>query len=317
MTETRAGALAAAGAALFFGSSYVATAFALRAYGPLAIGAWRGAAPALIVGALVFAGRVDGRGAVGGLGRGGWLRLAILGTLGGPVFLVAMNLAVGGSGATIAAFVAGLYAVLAALLGPPVLGERLGRGPLVAFVVALLGTALLAGLDPAADRPLGLGAGIGAGLVGATSFALYLVLTRRWARTLSLPGAAVVVANFAASAIVLVPATLLVAGGSMLPAAADPDAAVATVALLWLILAPSVAAQLLLVAALRRLPARTSSAFLLVNPVAASVLAAVLLGERLSPAQLVGAVLVLIGIALATGVPELIGSARSRVAAER
>jgi DME family drug/metabolite transporter len=316
VSETRTGALAAAGAALFFGSSYVATAFALRAYGPLAIGAWRGAAPALIVGALVVAGRVDGRRALGGLGRNAWLRLAVLGALGGPVFLVAMNLAVGGSGATIAAFVAGLYAVLAALLGPPVLGERLGRGPLVAFVVALLGTALLAGLDPGANRPVGLGAGIGAGLIGASSFALYLVLTRRWARTLRLPGAAVVVANFTVSAIVLVPATLLVGGESLLPTQGDPDTAVATVALLWLILAPSVAAQLLLVAAVRRLPARTSSAFLLVNPVAASGLAAALLGERLSSSQLVGAVLVLIGIALATGVPGVIGSARRRVAAE-
>jgi drug/metabolite transporter (DMT)-like permease len=316
VSETRTGALAAAGAALLFGSSYVATAFALRAYGPLAVGAWRGAAPALIVGALVIAGRVDGRGAMGGLGPGGWLRLAVLGALGGPIFLVAMNLAVGGSGATIAAFVAGLYAVLAALLGPPVLGERLGRGPLVAFVVALVGTALLAGLDPGANRPFDLGAGIGAGLVGATSFALYLVLTRRWARTLRLPGAAVVVANFAASAIVLVPATLLIGGESLFPATADPDAAVATAALVWLVLAPSVVAQLLLVAALRRLPARISSAFLLVKPVAASLLAAVLLGERLSSSQLVGAVLVLIGIALATGVPEAIGSARRRVAAE-
>jgi drug/metabolite transporter (DMT)-like permease len=227
-----------------------------------------------------------------------------------------MNVAVGESGATIAAFVAGLYAVLAALLGPLVLGERLGRGPLVAFVVALLGTALLAGFDPGADRPFGLGAGIGAGLIGATSFALYLVLTRRWARTLRLPGALVVVANFAAGAVVLLPATLLVGGESLTPASADPDAAVATVAMIWLILAPSVVAQLLLVSALRRLPARTSSAFLLVNPVAASGLAAVLLGERLSPSQLAGAVLVLVGIVLATGVPELIGSARRRIATE-
>jgi drug/metabolite transporter (DMT)-like permease len=316
VSETRIGALAAAGAALLFGSSYVATAFALRAYGPLAVGAWRGAAPVLIVGTLVLAGRVDGRWAMSGLRRGGWLRLAVLGALGGPVFLVAMNVAVGGSGATIAAFVAGLYAVLAALLGPPVLGERLGRGPLVAFVVALLGTALLAGLEPGTDRPFGLGPGIGAGLVGATSFALYLVLTRRWARTLRLPGAAVVVANFAASAIVLVPATLLVGGESLLPTPGDPDAAVATAALIWLILAPSVVAQLLLVAALRRLPARASSAFLLVNPVAASALAAGLLGERLSPSQLAGAVLVLVGIALATGLPEVIGSAWRRVAPE-
>lgn len=307
MSETRTGALAATGAALLFGSSFVATAFALRAFGPLAVGAWRGAAATVIVGALVMGGRVDGRGAVRTLGREGWLRLAILGALGGPIFIVSMNLAVGGSGATIAAFVAGLYAVLAALLGPPLLGERLGPGPIAAFVVALVGTALLAGFEVGPDRPFGLGPGIGAGLVGATAFALYLVLTRRWARTLRLPGAAVAVANFAACAIVLVPATLLVGGESLVPAA-GPDAPIATLALGWLIVGGSVAAQLLLVAGLRRLPARRSSAVLLLNPLTASALAAVLLGERLSPPQLAGAALVLVGIALATGVPAIVGS---------
>jgi drug/metabolite transporter (DMT)-like permease len=317
VSEARTGALTAAGAALLFGSSYMATAFALRAFGPLAIGAWRGVAAWAIVGGLMIGGRLDGRAALATLDRGGWLRLGLLGMLGGPVFLVAMNLAVGGSGATIAAFVVGLYAVLAALLGPPLLGERLGLGPVVAFVVALLGTAFLAGLDPGSERPFGLGSGIGAGLIGATSFALYLVLTRRWARTLRLPGAAVAMANFAASAVVLVPLTLLIPGQSLLASGTGPDTAVAIVALAWLIVGSSVAAQLLLVAGVRRLPARVSSAFLLLNPLAASGLAALLLGERLSPIQLAGAALVLTGIALATGVPELIGSARRRVTADR
>ena len=62
MSETRTGALAAASAALFFGSSYVATAFALRAYGPLAIGAWRGLAPVLIEGLMDTIGRLNAAG---------------------------------------------------------------------------------------------------------------------------------------------------------------------------------------------------------------------------------------------------------------
>ena len=310
MSETRTGALTAAGAAILFGSSYMATAFALRAFGPLALGALRGVAAGAIVGGLMLGGRLEGRAALAALGRGGWARLAVLGALGGPLFLVTMNLAVGGSGATIASFVVGLYAVLAALLGPPMLGERLGLGPIVAFVVALLGTALLAGLDPASSPPFGLGSGIGAGLIAATSFALYLVLTRRWARTFRLPGATVAMANFAVSAVVLVPATLLVPGQSLVPPAADPDTGVALVALAWLVIGSGVAAQLLLVAGVRRLPARISSAFLLLNPLSASALAALLLGERLSAIQLVGAALVLTGIALATGVPELVWSAR-------
>jgi drug/metabolite transporter (DMT)-like permease len=49
----------------------------------------------------------------------------------------------------------------------------------------------------------------------------------------------------------------------------------------------------------------------------ASIFAALLLGERLAPLQVVGAVLVLAGIALATGVPDLIRSARSTARADR
>jgi drug/metabolite transporter (DMT)-like permease len=148
VSETRKGVLATTGAALLFGSSFVATVFALRAFGPLAIGAWRGVVAAVIGIGLVVIGRVDGRTGMGHLSRAGWLRLAVLGALSGPIFVALMNVAVGGSGATIAAFVAGSYAVLAALLGPPMLGERLGIEGVVAFVIALLGAALLAGFEP-------------------------------------------------------------------------------------------------------------------------------------------------------------------------
>ncbi|MFM2106811.1 MAG: hypothetical protein RL338_1843, partial [Chloroflexota bacterium] len=48
-------------------------------------------------------------------------------------------------------------------------------------------------------------------------------------------------------------------------------------------------------------PARRTSSLLLLNPLTAALLAALLLGERLEPTQLVGALLVLAGIALANG----------------
>jgi drug/metabolite transporter (DMT)-like permease len=315
VSETRTGVLATTGAALLFGSSFVATVFALRAFGPLATGAWRGIVATVIGVTLVVIGRVDGRAAIGELTRASWLRLIVLGALSGPIFVALLNVAVGGSGATIAAFVAGSYAVLAALLGPPLLGERLGIGGVVAFVVALLGAALLAGFEPGSARPFGLGAGIGAGLLAASVYAIYLVLTRRWIRTFALPGAAIAVANFAGCAIVLVPASI-VGGESLLPAA-GPDVGLAIVSLGWLAIGASVAAQMLLIAGVRRLPARSSSAVLLLNPLSASVFAAVLLGERLAPLQVAGAALVLAGIAFATGVPGLVRAARSATPAER
>ena len=54
-------------------------------------------------------------------------------------------------------------------------------------------------------------------------------------------------------------------------------------------------------ASVRRVPAATASAALLLTPLSAAIIAAVLLGERLAPPQILGAVLILVGIAAASG----------------
>ena len=301
MTAARNGSLAAAGAAAFFGSSYVATAFALHSFGPLPIAAWRGIGASILVGALLVRGRHrpsvdleadrhDLR-----LSKAGRLaRLVVLGLLGGPTFIVGMNVAVGASGATIASFVAGLYAVVAAVLAPLVLRERLGAGAIAGFAVALLGTAMLAELDPTSSSLGGIGAGLGA----AVAFGAYLVLSRRWARTVRLSGLVIAEANFVATALVLLPFAVLVPSEPFLPTVIHPDA---LLAIGWLVLVPSLGGQLLLLTSVRLIPARRSAAFLLINPIVATILAAILLGERLAPLQAVGALFVLAGIALASG----------------
>ena len=60
------------------------------------------------------------------------------------------------------------------------------------------------------------------------------------------------------------------------------------------------AGWLLITSSLPRLPASLSSLLLLLQPAAAILLAAVVLGERPSPLQLAGAVLVCAGILVAT-----------------
>jgi DME family drug/metabolite transporter len=305
IADARIGALAAAGAAVLFGSSFVATAFALHSFGPLAVAFWRGLGAALVVGVLFRAGVLGDRARIpmGLFDR--WLlsRLAALGLLGGPVFIVLMNVAVGASGATIASFVAGLYAVFAAVLAPFVLRERLGAGPIAGFVLALAGTALLAQLESGAPSV----GGIAAGLVAAAAFASYLVLSRRWSRALGASGGVIAMANFCATVVVLLPGVVLFGSGQFVPATIAPDAGLA---LIWLVVGPSVLAQLLLIESVRLIPARRSAAFLLLNPIAATILAAILLGERLELLQALGAALVLAGIALASGV--LVGPHRSR-----
>ena len=312
------GELLAALAAMGFGSAYVATAFALTAFQPVPTAAWRSLLAAIAVGGIVLVRRRGGRsGATGqprrrparrarqgrrggsaqcGAGSPGAaqraVRLLVLATLAGPLFLASMNLAVAHVGASIAAFVAGLYAVMSAVIAPVLLPERLTLRVLAGFVLALAGTALLAELDPDATDV----AGMGWGILAALSFALYLVLARRWSARYRLDGLTVAFANCALAAVVL--GGFVLATDPALLAPANPPVE-AVVAMGWLAVVAALG-PVLMVASVRLIEAARSAAFLLLNPITATILAAILLGERPSPIQLVGGMVVLLGMAVAT-----------------
>ncbi len=310
------GELFAALAAMGFGSAYVATSFALTAFQPVPAAAWRSLLAAIAVGSIVLVrGRGNRAGALpdapgatapppaspaltpdasnpGPAAAHRAVRLLVLATLAGPLFLASMNLAVAHVGAAIAAFVAGLYAVLSAVIAPALLPERLTGRALGGLLLALLGTALLAELDPDATDV----AGIAWGILAALSFALYLVLARRWSAPYRLDGLTVAFANCALGAVVL-GGFVLVTEPSLL-APADPPVE-AIVALGWLA-AVAALGPVLTVASVRRIEAARSAAFLLLNPITATILAAILLAERPSPVQVAGGAVVLLGMAVAT-----------------
>jgi drug/metabolite transporter (DMT)-like permease len=322
-SRRHAGELFSTLAAMGFGSAYVATSFALEAFGPVAAAAWRAFLAALALAAIFVLRRrrIDmvedatetgfapgfadttptadaarttdtaaPRVAPDRTARA--VRLLALSTLAGPLFLTSMNQAVAHMGAAVAAFVAGLYAVLAAVLAPVLLPERISVRVLAGFVLAVIGTAMLAELAPdAADM-----AGLGWGVLAAVAFALYLVLTRRWSTPYRLDGMTVALANAALTAVVLGGFLLVTDPGSLVPASPPAEA---LVALGWMA-AVAALGPILTVASLRRIPAARSAAFLLLNPITATVLAVVLLGERPSPLQLAGGGLVLLGMAAAT-----------------
>lgn len=227
------------------------------------------------------------------LTRDGALRLLALATLGGPAFIVTMNTAVSLAGATITAFVAGLYAVLAAALGVPLLRERLETTTVGALVLALAGTALLGELQPSGEH----GAGIAVGLLAALFFALFLVLSRRWSAAYGLPGPTVSLATLGLTGVAV--GILLPLIGE--PVLAHPLEADAAAGIAWLAIGPGALAAILVVTGMRRIPARRASAFLLLNPPTATIGAWLLLGERLSLLQLAGGALVLLAIAGASG----------------
>ena len=81
-------------------------------------------------------------------------------------------------------------------------------------------------------------------------------------------------------------------------APASPSAE-AVIAIGWLAVVAALG-PVLMVASVRLIEAARSAAFLLLNPITATILAAVLLGELPSPLQVVGGVVVLVGMAVAT-----------------
>ena len=287
-------------AALLWGSSWVATKLALDSFSAFAVSAWRGIGAAAALAIVLRSGSLGAGATIPRPSRGQLGRLAVLGLAGGAIFGVGMSLAVDLSGATMAAFVAGLYPVLAAAGAGLVLGERPGRIVHLGLLGAFAGVLLLAGYDPT-GLPLG---GAVVGLVAAVAFAAYLLLARRWSVPWRLPAPVVALALYATLAIAAVPLAAAGGAGGLAGSAAGghegPAALTAVAALVWLALPAGALAQSLAIAGVRRLPAHASSPYLLLNPLAAAILAALLLGERLAPLQLAGAALVLAGIGAAT-----------------
>ena len=158
---------------------------------------------------------------------------------------------------------------------------------------------LLAGFDPLGAPLLGILVGLGA----AVAFALYLVLARRWGVGHALDGTLVLIALLVGRGPVLLLIELLREPNAILPSSPEPAA---VVALALLVVGPSTTAQIAVLASVKRVSARRTSAALLLTPLASASIAAVVLNERLAPVEIVGAALVLTGIAGAGGALEFI-----------
>jgi drug/metabolite transporter (DMT)-like permease len=274
--------------AILWGSAFPVTRVLLEEMPPLGAAAWRTLLAAS--GVALFAAV---RGELGSLlpAREIRRRLLVMALLGGPLFLIGLNVSVLLTGASIASFVTGIYPLLAVAVAGLLLGESLSRRVFGALLVAGVGLVLLA-------RPGGAHVhlvGVFVALAAALSFALYLALARLWGSA-RLP--------FLTIAFWLLVASTLVTGALQLfvdPAGLRLDlSGTGWAALIWLALPASALPHVLVTSTLRRLAASRAAPFLLLMPVAGAVIAAVLLGERLDLVQLVGAALILAGIGVAT-----------------
>jgi drug/metabolite transporter (DMT)-like permease len=159
---------------------------------------------------------------------------------------------------------------------------------LAGIAAAIAGVAIIAGIPSRTETP----AGIALALAGAVCFAAYLLLVR--ASDGRYDTLAVVARTYPI-------ATLLLTAGALIAHEAWPPAGAH---LAWGgILAMALGSQLFghsaLNAAVRTLSATLVGMTVLLEPVIAAIAAAFLFGERLGPARLAGALIILAGIALA------------------
>jgi drug/metabolite transporter (DMT)-like permease len=196
-------------------------------------------------------------------------------------------------GAGLATVLANLSVLVVGLIAWLALGERPSRSILVALPIVLLGVFLLSGLadtDAYGSNPA---LGVVLGVMTALFYGGYLLVIRRSGRDARRPAGPVSIATFS---------TAVVAGAAGIPLG-DLNLAPAWPEHGWLF-AYGVTSQflgyLLISVSLPRLPAIVTSIILLAQPVATVALARLILDEQPSAAQLLGVVLVVGGIGVAT-----------------
>ncbi|WP_369215266.1 DMT family transporter [Streptomyces flavofungini] len=184
------------------------------------------------------------------------------------------------------------------------MGERLGRGGVVAVLGALAGLAVLVlGGGGATVRPLG----VVWGLVSAAAYAAMTLVTRWWGRDGGADSAGTTVWAFAVVALCLLPGAL---AEGLVPHTTAP--ARVAVYLLYIAAVPTAVAYALYFAGAAVVRSATVSVIMLLEPVSAAVIAVALLGEALTAATVAGTVLMLAAV---TGLA--VAEARGAVAARR
>ncbi|MDI3421203.1 EamA family transporter [Streptomyces luteolus] len=271
-------------APLAWGSTYVVTTELLPAGHPLLASVLRALPAGLLTLALTRT-----------LPRGSWWgKAAVLGLLHiglfFPLLFIAAERLPGGVAATLAA----AQPLLVALLAVVVLRERLSGWRLAWGLVGVAGVGLVV-IGPAAAFDL---VGVLAGLGCAGAMALGLTLTRRWGRPPEVGPTAFAGWQLTAGGLFLVPLTLAFEGTAL-----PPIDLPAVLGYLWLGVIGGIVAYALWFRGATTLPVTSVAVLVLLSPLVAAVLGAVVLGQTLGLVQLAGFALALAAI-VAGALPE-------------
>ncbi len=285
----RTGPLLLAAGAVLWGTTGTSQALLGGAVPPVAVGALR----VLVAGvALVIVAAPGLRAALPSLraARGPLLAAALATAAYQPAFFTGVR----GAGVAVGTMVTvGAAPFLAGLLGAVLGDHRPGPRWAATAGMAAVGLVLLV-------RPSGAAApsarGVAASLLAALAFASYTVAARRLL-VRGVPPTAAAAGTFLLAGVVLLPALLIA-----LPTAASPGTLLRPVGIavvVWLGVGATAIAYLLFTAGLRTEPAVTGATMALAEPLAATLLGLLVLGERLDAVGVLGAALVTVALVLA------------------
>ena len=268
-------------AAILFGTTGTAQALGPDASTPLTVGASR-----ILVGGSILAAMAL---ASGGF-RGRWpVGQILLAGAGVAVYQLAFFQAVADTGVAVGAIVAiGSGPVFAGILERVLDGVWPGRTWLIATALATAGVVVLS-LASASDASLS-ATGIGLALVSGLGYATYTIVAKRLLRLGHTP-VAVMGASFGIGAVLLLP-VLLLGDTAWLH---TPDGLALA---LYLGIVPTALAYSLFARGLRSLDASEVTTLVLAEPLTATVLGVVVLDERVGTGGLLGAALILAGLAV-------------------
>ncbi|MBA2726475.1 MAG: DMT family transporter, partial [Actinobacteria bacterium] len=209
------------------------------------------------------------------------------------VDLVLWHNAIAAVGAGLATVLGNLQVLIVGFVAWALLTERPNRGLFVAVPIVLVGVTLISGLfggDAFGEDPL---AGVIYGGLTSVAYAVFILVLREGSKDLRRVAGPL----FHATAAAALAAAIFgwIAGELQVPETWASHGWLAALAL-----AAQVAGWLLISVSLPRLPAAVTSVILLLQPVGAMILARFVLSEVPSMVQLTGAVLILVGVIIAT-----------------
>ncbi|QKE82967.1 DMT family transporter [Arthrobacter sp. NEB 688] len=234
-------------------------------------------------------------------------RIALVGLMMNGVVFALMYLAFdAGMGATLASLLHALSPVLTVVLARVVLGERLGRLQVLGFVLGVVGVLVV--LGPDVDEAGGV-LGVGLGLLSLVGLSVG-TLGQRWFHLDDGDPPDPLWSATVQFAVCVPPLALLAPLLEGVPSVTDPVAASVSVG--WLALVNSVAGLLLLGLLVRRGGAGASSSLFFVCPPVTALMAWAAFGDTLTLREVLGIVVAVVGVGIATGVAGRRRAATSR-----